>query len=174
MLMVGVVVALIISFAALAYVVWPLLTPGPAPVIVENDRLTDLVGRKDAVLTAIKELEFDYRMGKLSDEDYQRLDQRLRRQAIGLMQQIEKVAPESAQMDAQIEAEIAGLRKTQDAAPPLASNSPPAPTPAPIAPAPAAPPTRYCTNCGHPAGPADKFCANCGVPIPAPAALAES
>jgi hypothetical protein len=188
MLMVGVIVALLISFAALAYVLWPLLKPGPAPVIVENDRLTDLVGRKDAVLTAIKELEFDYRMGKLSDEDYQRLDQRLRRQAIGLMQQIEKLAPESAQMDAQIEAEIARLRKTQDVAmpPQPVHQSPPVPAPtstAPAAPVPAVPaptaPTpagtiaRYCTNCGHPAGPADKFCANCGLPIPAPAALAE-
>lgn len=171
MLMVGVAVALLISFVALVYVVWPLLQPGPAPVVVENDRLTDLVGRKDAVLTAIKELEFDYRMGKLSEEDYQRLDQRLRRQAIGLLQQIEKVAPASAQLDAQIEAEIAMRRKTQDAA--LSPAPGLYPPPAPADPAPAAI-SRFCTNCGRPAGPADKFCANCGAPIPVPAALAES
>lgn len=111
MLWIVVIVSLLISAAALAYVVWPLLRPGPAAVMVEDDRLTELLGRKDAVMQGIKDLEFDYRVGKLSEEDFQQYDQRLRRQAIGLLQQIEEVAPETADLDTAMEAAIAERRK---------------------------------------------------------------
>ena len=62
----------------------------------------------------IKDLEFDYQVGKLSEEDYQLYDQRLRRQAVGLLQQIEQVAPMSADLDAEMEAEIAQRRRVQE------------------------------------------------------------
>ena len=176
---VAAVVAGLLSFAAVAYVVWPLLRPGPAPVVVEDDRLTELVGRKDAALAAIKDLEFDYYTGKLSDEDYARLDQRLRRQAIGLIQQIEKLAPESAVMDERLEAEIARLRKTRNGAgevtpqPSRPEAVQAAASPADVAtaqkpqqPAPGGAETpRFCTECGQPLQPSYKFCAHCGAPV---------
>jgi hypothetical protein len=114
MMWIALLIALLLSLAALAYVIWPLLKPGPAPIMVEDDRLTELLGRKDAVLKAIKDLEFDYHVGKLSEEDYQLYDQRLRRQAIGLLQQIEQVAPLSASLDSTLEMEIARRRRIQD------------------------------------------------------------
>ena len=181
----GLAFALLLSLAALAYVVWPLLKSGPAPVMVENDRLTDLLGRKDAVMTAIKELEFDYRVGKLSAEDYQIYDQRLRRQAIALIQQIEQIVPESSGLDIEMEAEIARRRKTQEAkaSPPASNGSGIDPIEAEIArrrkvvqpvpvlvaqPIPVAAGvgvqagSRFCTNCGNMLDPQHKFCANCG------------
>ncbi len=109
--------ALVVSLLALAYVVWPIVRLGPAPVVVEENRLAEMMARKDAVLASIKDLEFDYRVGKMSEEDFQRFDQRLRRQAIGLIQQIEKLAPESTSAEDRIEAEIAHLRKTRDRTP---------------------------------------------------------
>jgi hypothetical protein len=184
MLAFTVIVAILVSAAAIAYVVWPLIQSGPAPVVIEDDRLTDLIERKDATLVAIKELEFDYHTSKLSDEDYQLMDQRLRRQAIGYIQQIEKLAPESSQMDGRIEAEIAGLRKTADTTPALAA---PAAQPAPIAQSVTSQPqpiveapasveavsaaVSYCTNCGKPVQPGHKFCANCGTPVPETASV---
>jgi hypothetical protein len=179
MLVFTVVVALLVSAAAVAYVVWPLVQSGPAPVVVEDDRLTDLIARKDATLIAIKDAEFDYRTGKLSEEDYVRMDQRLRRQAIGYMQQIEKLAPESAQMDGRIEAEITKLRKTADytAAPVPQPAAVPQPVSVPAAKPPAAADSapvavNFCTNCGKPVQPTHKFCANCGMPVSAEAAAA--
>jgi hypothetical protein len=163
-----VIVAILISAAAIAYVVWPLVRSGPAPIVIEDDHLTELMARKDAALAAIKDLEFDYRTAKLSEEDYQRMDQRLRRQAIGYMQQIEKLAPESAQMDGRIEAEIANLRKIGAAAPAPASQPTAGPAPAPPAHVDSAPaPTLYCTSCGKPVQPTHKFCAHCGAPVTA-------
>jgi hypothetical protein len=162
------VAALAISGVALVFVVRPLLEPGPAAVVLDDDRLTELLARKDAALTAIKDLEFDYRVGKIEEEDYQRLDQRLRRQAIALIQQIEKLAPESATLDERLEAEIARLRRTQDRVAPQA-----APAAAVVAPAAAPPrPARFCTNCGAPLEPNHKFCAQCGAPVAGPVAVA--
>ncbi len=182
-------IALVLSVGALAFVVWPLLKPGPAPAMVEDDRLTELLGRKDAVLKAIKDLEFDYQVGKLSEEDYQLYDQRLRRQAVALLQQIEQVAPQSADIDAAMEAEIAQRRRVLEparvgvkpAAAVVAASAPvavAAQTPAlAVAGAAAAPvgngtgsgggAPRYCTNCGSRLDAHHKFCANCGTPAAA-------
>ena len=114
---IALLIALLLSLAALAYVVWPLLRQGPAPVLVEDDRLAELLGRKDAVMMAIKELEFDYYVGKLSEEDYHLYDARLRRQAVGLLQQIEQVAPQSAGIEDALEAEIARRRRVAEPTP---------------------------------------------------------
>lgn len=172
--MFGLLIALLLSGLAIAVVVWPLLKKGPASVLVEDDRLAELLHRKEQVLASIKELEFDYRVGKLNEADYQQYDQRLRRQAIGLMQQIEQAAPESAGFDATLEREIEQRRLVKPA-----STSKPehdAGVEAEIArrrrvPATQAPtPTngvaaRFCTNCGATLAPHHKFCANCGIPV---------
>ena len=184
MMWIALLIALLLSLAALAFVAWPLLKPGPAPVIVEDDRLAELLGRKDAVMMAIKELEFDYHVGKLSEEDYQLYDGRLRRQAVGLLQQIEQVAPLNAQMDAALEAEIARRRRVaepvaagarqsvQSVQPVVAVAAGPAPARVPAAAVAQAAPVngnsvkpRFCTNCGNQLEANHKFCANCGTPI---------
>jgi hypothetical protein len=168
------VVAALISVGAVLWSLWPLLQPGRAHLVLEDDRLTDLLARKDAALTAIKDLEFDYRVGKMSEEDFQRVNERLRRQAIGLMEQLDKVAPESAMLDAELEAQILKLRKTRAQAAPAATM--PVRAAAPVnGPVTLRTPTRFCTSCGHPLEPAHKFCANCGTPAgqPAPADAAK-
>lgn len=178
MLWLSIVIALLLAAAAVIAVVWPLLRPGPAPVMVDDDRLAELLGRKDAVMMAIKDLEFDYRVGKLSDEDYQLYDQRLRRQAVGLLQQIEQVAPESARFDASLEAEIAQRRQVHEPAAPAPAAVPvTVVTIAVAAPSPSAPAAslssadgestlpRFCTTCGNRLAAHHKFCAQCGAPV---------
>ena len=158
-----VIAAALISLLAVLYVVRPLTEPGRAPLVMEDDRLTLLLERKDSALTAIKELEFDYQVGKISDEDYQRFDQRLRRQAIGLLQQIEKLAPESAMLDEQLEAQIVRLRRVH--APEQGREG--ATVTAMSGNGHAAAPMRFCTGCGQPVADAHKFCAHCGTPVAA-------
>ncbi|MCC6170188.1 MAG: zinc ribbon domain-containing protein [Caldilineaceae bacterium] len=165
-----VIIAGAISAVAIFYVMRPLLAPGPAAQVIEDDKLSELVGRKDAALKAIKDLEFDYRVGKLSEEDYQRLDQRLRRQAIALIQQVENLAPQSSTLDERLEAQIAAMRKVQpQAAIALSEGDRPLVVPVPAARPGNGAASRYCTNCGHLLEPAHKFCANCGAPAAAPA-----
>ncbi len=175
---IGLLIALVISAIAIFAVAWPLLRKGPTPVMVEDDRLMELIHRKDQVLASIKELEFDFRVGKLSEEDYQQYDQRLRRQAIGLIQQIEKVAPESAGLDASLEGKIQRQRKVLDGAakamPPgsdsaieaeIARRRQTAQPAAPVATQPNGSAVRFCTNCGSQIAAHHKFCANCGTPV---------
>ena len=106
-------IAVVIAALALIYVVAPLRKPATPLPSEDDDRLADLVARKESVLRAIKETEFDYHTGKLSEEDYARYDERLRRQAISLIQQIEKIAPEADSLDSQLEAQIAKMRKVR-------------------------------------------------------------
>ena len=168
----GLLIALLLSGLAMAAVVWPLLKKGPAPVLVEDDRLAELLHRKEQVLASIKELEFDYRVGKMSEADYQQYDQRLRRQAIGIMQQIEQVAPESAGLDATLEREIEKRRLVKPAGAAVVEDAGMEAEIARRRRVPATQPaaangsvTRFCTNCGATLAPHHKFCANCGTPI---------
>lgn len=100
-----------VALIVILYVIWPLFRDVKRIAPADDDPLTRLIGRKDAVLQAIKELEFDYNTGKLTDSDYDRMNDRLRRQAIGLLQQMEKAAPNAARLERQLEEEIAGLRE---------------------------------------------------------------
>jgi len=104
--------ALLASGLAIAWVVRPLYTAHPPAPPPADDRLASLLARKEAVLVAIRDLEFDHKLGKLTEEDFARYDARLRRQAIALMQQIETIAPNTADVDDALEAEIAHRRKS--------------------------------------------------------------
>ncbi len=169
-------IAVGLSAVAIYFAIAPLLKPGKATLLLEDDKLTELLERKDTTLKAIKDLEFDYRVGKIDEEDYQRMDQRLRRQAIGLIQQIEKLAPASSGVDDQIETMVARMRKVPTATP----------IPATVAVAAAAgngraqksatpqqAAARFCTNCGEQVETGHKFCAHCGTPVATPEAVAE-
>jgi hypothetical protein len=56
------------------------------PDEMERERL-ELAEERDRSLAALKELEFDHRTGKISDEDYAELVRPLRRQAATLLQE---------------------------------------------------------------------------------------
>jgi hypothetical protein len=58
------------------------------PGELEQRRLT-LVEERDRALGALKELEFDHRTGKISDEDYRRLVGPLRRDAAEALRALE-------------------------------------------------------------------------------------
>lgn len=169
-------VALAISFLAILIVAWPLLKKEVPPAPVDDDRLLELLHRKEQVLQAIKDLEFDYRVGKLSEEDYRLYDRQLRRQAIGLLMQIEKIAPESARLDASLEKEIWQRRRVPDKAS-LPVDGKQADMTFLFSTSTAeeqAPPQRYCTQCGHPLEPTHKFCAMCGTPVESKAAAVKT
>ena len=139
-----IVVAALVAALALAFTVWPLLNREPRLPAADDSPVADLIARKDALLRSLKEIEFDHTMGKLSDEDFQRLDGTLRRQAVTLLKQIEKVSPELAVHDAAIEAAVAERRGR-----------------------PAGHEHRHCTQCGVIMNPGDKFCAVCGASLSA-------
>ncbi len=166
MLWITLLFALLIAGAALVYTLWPLLRQDAPLLPVEDDRLTELLARKDSALRALKDLEFDHQVGKISDEDFQRFNYRLSRQAVGLIQQVEKLVPDTAQLDEALEAEIAALRQvratTRVATKPTTESITESTTESTTA--------NFCTECGAKTEPTFKFCATCGAKIVAPGA----
>jgi len=88
---------ILISLAAAIYVFRPLLSTAGSPFLVDIDSrstgLKRLLRRKETIYEYIKDLDFEYKMGKLSDEDYQRLHQDYLAEAYGVVSQIEAIQP---------------------------------------------------------------------------------
>lgn len=161
------ILALLFSLGALAFVVWPLVKPGPPPVLVEEDALAELINRKDNALKSIRDLEFDYQVGKISQEDYERYDQSTRRQAMNLLRQMEELAPQAGSLDAQLEKMIANHRKTGDT--PSAARAQPS-----NGAKSQAKKQRFCTECGEALTAQEKFCGSCGAPVAVPTTISSS
>jgi hypothetical protein len=61
------------------------------------DRRADLEAAKEAKYREIKDAELDFRMGKLSEDDWRALDAELRAQAIEILRQLDKLDPGNGQ-----------------------------------------------------------------------------
>ncbi|MEZ5287711.1 MAG: hypothetical protein R2712_23500, partial [Vicinamibacterales bacterium] len=83
----------------------PLVAPavGQAPTVVGGRTRVALEREKSLVLRSIKELEFDFAMGKVAKADFDEMGGRLRGRAMRLIQQLDA----SAGYREQIEREIA-------------------------------------------------------------------
>ncbi len=91
----GLVIGAVIALCAVLVVALPFLRdPAPAedrldaPDELEQRRLA-LAEERDRALAALKELEFDHRTGKVSDEDYRALVGPLRRGAAEALRALE-------------------------------------------------------------------------------------
>ena len=57
----------------------------------DGNGLADLESEKENLFAAIHDLDFDYRMGKLSYEDFEKLNQDYKQQTVDLLRQIDLV-----------------------------------------------------------------------------------
>jgi len=92
----------------------------------EEELVSDLAKDKEAIFTTLNEIEFDYRMKKLSEEDYQILKEKYQRLAVQVLKEeethqvgvltreeedrtaVSKVG--KADVEAEIEAELEALK----------------------------------------------------------------
>jgi hypothetical protein len=114
------------------------------PLVLPEEDRTAMVGRrtraaiereKFLTLRAIKELEFDHAMGKVSEADFHEMSGRLRARATGLMKQLDS----GSGYRGQIERDVAKRLEAQPA-----------------------PRGHFCTQCGTKNEADAKFCKNCG------------
>ena len=127
---------------------------GDAPQLIVGHTRAALEREKTLALRAIKELEFDFAMGKVSQADFDEMGGRLRRRAMGLMQQLDA----NSGYREQIEKELASLVP----APESQSSSPQASHPAPK---PSSPRDLTCPACGTPNDADARFCKQCGTSL---------
>ena len=89
----------VLAAACVVFVARPFLRE-PAPASDLLDELSDaerralaLAEERDRALAALKELEFDHRTGKVSDDDYRELVGPLRARALSALRALEPAAP---------------------------------------------------------------------------------
>lgn len=130
---------------AVAIVAWPYFNPTADPDSLpdrSNPVLEDLVAQRDATYAAIKDLEFDHTMGKLSDVDYKGMRAKYETKAVAILQELDdlkKAQPRrarSADSADTIEQEVQRLRRGAQ-----------------------------CPQCGAPHAANDVFCAKCGTAL---------
>jgi hypothetical protein len=100
---VALLVGVVLAVACVALVAWPFLREPAAtddrlarPDELEQRRLA-LAEERDRALAALKELEFDHRTGKVSDEDYRSLVGPLRRRAAEALRALDLRASPNAE-----------------------------------------------------------------------------
>jgi len=137
------------------------------PLVTAEDDRTVMIGQRTRAalerekflsLRAIKELEFDHAMGKVSDEDWKEMSGRLRARASGLIRQLDAGAGYRDQIERDL-AKRMGEGHGRDAGPrpsrALADEEPRATAPA----------ERSCANCATANDRDAKFCKNCGAKL---------
>lgn len=82
---------ILMVLAAVAFIGYPLLRQWTEEEEVElPQELEELHRRKESTYSALKELEFDFRTGKLSETDYRELDTKYRADAVEILEAIEE------------------------------------------------------------------------------------
>jgi hypothetical protein len=148
------VVIIGLLLASAVYIISPLLKSGRAggAFVSETDEmLAELNLKKEGSYAAIRELEFDLNMGKLSAEDYETLKAQYMSEAVGYIKTIDELQMNrngqtglsEKDLENEIEQEISALRSTGSAKP---ANV-------------------FCTECGQKASSSDRFCAKCGAKL---------
>jgi hypothetical protein len=94
-----VLICALVTAAALFYIFRPLLIGSGSPFYLDLEgspsSLKRLLRRKEIIYENIKDLEFEYKMGKFSEDDYQRLREDYSREAFEVISKIEAIKPET-------------------------------------------------------------------------------
>jgi hypothetical protein len=97
---------------------------------------------KTLALRAIKDLEFDHAMGKVSDQDFAEMGGRLRSRAAGLLRQLDTGVAYSVQIERELARRLEALPQTKDTPPATAVG--------------------FCAQCGSRHEASARFCTQCG------------
>lgn len=152
---------------------------------------SSLLAERDRVLTALQELDFDYALGKVPEDDYPAMRAALLRSGTDVLRKLDTIAAESAgaansvedRIEAAVAARRADARKTDtrermQPQPEMAAAAAEGAAPARSANADALEDiiasrkrarsesaAGFCPKCGRPVSKSDKFCSKCGTTL---------
>jgi hypothetical protein len=89
-----VVLSVVLVVAVAVFVAAPLrraLASGEADAGRREDRIAELEARKEAKYREIRDAQMDRGAGKLSDEDFARVDSELRREAVAILRELDEL-----------------------------------------------------------------------------------
>lgn len=134
-----------------------------------------LLRQRDAIYAAIRELDFDFGLGKISEEDYGPQRERLVAQGVEVLKRLDALPPDgTATFEAEIEAEVRRLRQKRGRPADRRARKLAAPTQVSDDEIEAQvralrrkqmPASSFCAQCGAAVQPDDRFCRNCGAAL---------
>jgi hypothetical protein len=134
----------VLTMLAAIYVIMPLFKEPKgnleAELLAETE-LDRLLNRKAIIYSNLKDLEFEFKMGRLADEDFRRLESGFKAEAAEILQKLDRLGIEE-NLDDGIEQAIAARKTTFSAGSAQAQS--------------------YCPSCGAELLPGKQFCADCG------------
>jgi rRNA maturation endonuclease Nob1 len=135
------------------WVGYPLLRPrnlGSPSKSASGNSLRELKVEREEIYSAIREMELDHKMGKLSEEDYLGLREKYKAKALDSlkrMDELERKGDFSRDIQGEIEREVLAIR--QDGRKGRAKRGK----------------ALFCTQCGRRRSPGDRFCSWCGAKL---------
>ncbi len=80
----------LVLVALILYVAWPLLREKAEDYVLDDPTEHDLAfEEKENAIASLKDIEMDFRMGKLSEEDYERLKSEWEVRAVDALKKLE-------------------------------------------------------------------------------------
>ena len=131
-------IGMVLTILSFAFITYPLLKQKTRPAdSAEDEGLRELQSRRDTTYSMLKELEFDYQSGILTEEDYHDLETRYKDKAISILKDIDNSGAVD-EVEDEIEKQVKKLRRGKG---------------------------RFCPQCGVAAPKDDRFCSQCGAKL---------
>jgi hypothetical protein len=144
----SILIGLALAIAVAAYVIRPLLQ-GEGEMITEVDRrLSELQAERDRVLTRIQELDMDFTMGKILEENYRGQRNELMLYGAEILRELDtKAGLESSSakpisLEEEIESAVVRIRSTGSSSGSV-----------------------FCPSCSEQVQKGDRFCTHCGTSL---------
>lgn len=128
-------ITLLLTVLTFAFIAYPLLQQrARASDTAGADKLRELASRRDTTYSMLKELEFDFQSGILTEEDYRDLETRYKRKAISILKDIDH-SEATIDVEEEIEQQVRQLRQEKG---------------------------QLCPQCGSNHQEGNRFCSQCG------------
>ena len=105
----------LIMITATGFVIaYPLWKPQSAPAVAQPEPNNELLSQKEATYAALKELDFDYALGNLTQEDHRELEEKYKDKAVNILKELDErqEGGGASPLERSLESEILRLRRS--------------------------------------------------------------
>lgn len=154
----------VLIFVAI-YLYAPFMERRARRVTEEEHELSALMAERDRVINSLQELDFDFKLGKIPEDDYPIQRTNLLQKGADILRQIDAIAPQPTSVqaaDARIEKAIAARRADASVVKPEIDDEDVESMIAARRKARKEKSSGFCPKCGKPVMVSDRFCPSCG------------
>jgi hypothetical protein len=148
-----------------AYLYAPFMERRARRVTEEEHELSALMAERDRVINSLQELDFDFKLGKIPEEDYPAQRASLIQKGADILRKIDSLAPQPASMqdtEARLERAIAARRADASVVLPAVADDALESLISSRRRSRSTKSAGFCPNCGKPVLITDRFCPSCG------------